>query len=405
MTSITKKHDHSHHHSSDHQLEDVTQTHFPCEQCGADLIYSPDSQNLKCTYCGFHNPIPSNYQEIKEYDFYSALRELQHLKKDDTKAIARIIRCPSCAAQFSLEDEFSADCPFCGTPVVASTEQVRFIQPKSLLPFKITDEQAINAFDQWVDRLWFAPSSLKKISRRNEKLMGVYLPYWTYDSHTENSYRGQRGTIYYERQVFHAVVDGRRVQQVRSVPRIRWQAVSGHIPLHFDDVLIGASKTLPRNIIDYLEPWDLHDLVPYSEAYLSGFHSELYQITVDQGYLQAKQLMDHHIDRAIREDIGGDQQRIADVRTSHSETTFKHLLLPVWSAAFKYKGKTYRYVVNGRNGKIHGERPYSTVKIFFAIIFLISCLGGGLYVMEKSGLLDKVQGYQHSSPYNRGGYY
>ena len=45
----------------------------------------------------------------------------------------------------------------------------------------------------------------------------------------------------------------------------------------FDDVLIGASLSLPRQILDRLQPWDLHNLVPYDENYISGFQSELYQ--------------------------------------------------------------------------------------------------------------------------------
>ena len=389
MSSIIKKHDHSQHYSTPEKgAASLSQTHFPCEQCGADLVYSPDKQELICEYCGFQNIIPVTYQPIKEYDFKTALRELKRLKHSDKQTDVGIIKCPSCAAQFSLENEFSVDCPFCGTPVVTSTEHARFIHPESLLPFTITEVQAVAAFDEWIGSLWFAPSELKKISKREEKLTGVYLPYWTYDSGTENTYRGQRGTVYYERQVFHVVIDGRRVRQVRSIPRVRWQPVSGHVSLHFDDILIGASKTLPRSIIDHLAPWDLHNLAPYSEAYLSGFRSELYQVTVDQGFMQAKNIMDYHIDNAVRSDIGGDKQRVAAINTQHHDTTFKHLLLPVWSAAFKYRGKTYRYVINGRNGKIHGERPYSVVKIVATSLFAISLLAGGFYFLKTSGAFD-----------------
>ena len=389
MTSIKKTHSQQHsHHSSD--TGKLSQTHFPCEQCGADLTYSPEEQQLVCDYCGFQNEIPVSYQEIKEYNFKTALHELERLKHGGNNATISIIQCPSCAAEFTLENEFSADCPFCGTPVVTSTEHARFIQPESLLPFKITDEQAIDAFDQWVGSLWFAPSKLKKISRRDERLTGVYLPYWTYDSDTKSSYRGQRGIVYYEQQVYYTVVDGRRVRQQRSVARVRWTPVSGHVSQFFDDILIGASKTLPRNIIDQLEPWDLDNLAPYSEAYLSGFHSELYQITVDQGYMQAKNIMDRHIDNAVRRDIGGDKQRVSTVNTQHYDTTFKHLLLPVWSAAFKYRKKTYRYVINGRSGKIHGERPYSFIKIFFVVLVSLSLLGTGLYFLEKSGAFEQM---------------
>ncbi|KAG1694702.1 hypothetical protein GQR58_006699 [Nymphon striatum] len=122
--------------------------------------------------------------------------------------------------------------------------------------------------------------------------------------------------------------NGKRVQRVRTVPRIRWRPVGGQVDLHFDDVLIGASKTLPRTIINHLQPWDLDNLVPYSEEYISGFRSEIYQVTVDQGFLQAENIMEHKINQSIRHDIGGDHQRISAVNTHHQDTTFKHVLLP-----------------------------------------------------------------------------
>ena len=50
------------------------------------------------------------------------------------------------------------------------------------------------------------------------------------------------------------------------------------------------------------------------------------------------------------------------------DVTFKHILLPVWVAAYKYRGKTYRFVVNGRTGAVKGERPYSALKIALAVI-------------------------------------
>ena len=48
--------------------------------------------------------------------------------------------------------------------------------------------------------------------------------------------------------------------------------------------------------------------------------------------------------------------------------TFKHVLLPVWLAAYRYRGKSFRFVVNGRTGAVEGERPYSAVKIAIAVV-------------------------------------
>jgi hypothetical protein len=48
--------------------------------------------------------------------------------------------------------------------------------------------------------------------------------------------------------------------------------------------------------------------------------------------------------------------------------TFKHLLLPVWLMAYRYKDKPYRVVINAVTGEVSGERPYSVVKIVSAIV-------------------------------------
>lgn len=366
------------------------QQHFPCEECGADLTYQPGTQTLQCVYCGHQNAIQVSTVKIQEYHFTEALRAIQQLKLrplDNTQ----VIKCPNCAAVFELkQNRHAGDCPFCGTPVVTGTTQTRLFQPKSLLPFLITEKDARAAFDKWLGGLWFAPSALKDKATRDDKLLGIYVPFWTYDSHTDTFYRGERGTVYYEQQIVTVTVNGQTRQQIQNVPRIRWTPVSGRVRLFFDDVLVGATRTLPRAILDRLEPWDLPNLVPYNESYLSGFQSEIYQVDLDEGFEQARDIMDDRIRSAVNSDIGGDQQRIHNLETQHSATTFKHLLLPVWSAAFRYNGETYRFVINGRNGKTQGERPYSKVKIFFAALLGISLLFGLGYYLKKAGVFDQV---------------
>ncbi|PIE00974.1 MAG: primosomal protein N' (replication factor Y) - superfamily II helicase [Thiothrix nivea] len=376
------------------------QRHFPCEQCGADLVYSPGMHNMTCEYCGHENPILDQPVTIQEYDFSAALDALANAKQHPLDS-TQVIKCPNCAATFELQtDQHAGDCPFCDTPVVIGTEQVRPLQPKSLLPFLITEQQARAAFDRWISNLWFAPSALKDKHRRDEKLLGIYVPYWTYDSHTDSRYHGQRGTVYYERQVVTQVVNGRPRRKVVNVPRIRWTPVSGKVRQYFDDILVGATRTLPRQIINSIQPWDLDNLVPYNEAYLSGFQSEIYQVNLDEGFQQAKMLMDQAIRQAVRRDIGGDQQQIHSLNTHYSDTTFKHILLPVWSAAFRYQGKTYRFVINGRNGRTQGERPYSKIKILLLVIAILTGLLAAAYYLAGSGALDQMMYEFDSHSYN-----
>ncbi len=365
---------------------------FPCSQCGALLVYSPGTQQLSCQYCGTENAIPQRNDDIKEYDFHQALTELAQAKP--TAEIAQI-HCDACGAGFKFAQSVHAgECPFCGAAIVSSTETARPITPKSLLPFAIDQNQAKRQFRQWLNSLWFAPAKVKKYTDDDAKLTGVYIPYWTFDSDTETTYTGTRGDVYYVSEEVQTIRDGRMVTEVRQVAHINWTPVSGKVTRFFDDVLVGASKSLPRRILDQLEPWDLTNLIPYDESYLSGFTSEYYQVDLGRGFDEAKQKMDSVIYRDIAFDIGGDQQRIDQFHTRHSNTTFKHCLLPVWSAAFRFKQKTYRFIINGKTGKVQGERPYSVWKIAFAVIAGTLAIVAIAMLLERSGLLQQAQYYR-----------
>jgi len=363
---------------------ELTQARFPCAQCGAVLHYAIGTRNLACNYCGHSNRIHDSTESILELDLHRALRELQNSRKIIPET--QVLSCPNCAAEFALDANVHAgECPFCATNVVAGTGAGKTIKPKALLPFAITEDKAREAYSKWLSKLWFAPNELKKYAREDTSLNGVYIPYWTYDSDTSTSYRGERGDVYYVTQRYTAVVNGRRVRRTRQVPKIRWTRVSGRTGRHFDDVLVGATLTLPRKITDWLQPWDLENLLPYTKEYLSGFSSEVYQVELDEGFNHAQIVMDKTIRGDVARSIGGDRQRIHQLDTEHSATTFKHVLLPIWSAAFQFRDETFRFVVNGRTGKIRGERPYSRMKIALAVAAALSMLGGFIYFANASG--------------------
>ena len=80
-------------------------------------------------------------------------------------------------------------------------------------------------------------------------------------------------------------------------------------------------------------------------------------------------------------DIGGDVQRIERMEVTHSHSTFKHVLLPVWLAAYAFGGKSYRLCINGRTGQVQGERPWSVWKLLglAVLIAAIAALWAALY--------------------------
>jgi len=355
---------------------------FACTKCGADLKYKPGTESLTCNYCGNVNEIPKLEGEIEELDFHKFVAEKVETAETIT---AEFVKCSSCGASSTLEPNVTAaSCPYCATPLVvsdASNESV--IQPKSLLPFKLDKDAAKKEFDKWVKKLWFAPNILKKATLNFEHFKGVYIPYWTFDTDTQTKYIGQRGEHYYVSESYTTTEDGKSVTKTRQVQRTRWYSASGNVHKFFDDILVVATKSLPKRYINKLEPWDLENLVAFDKNYMSGFLAERYQVELREGFEIAKDIADGRIRDLVRRDIGGDEQRITTLHTNYKDTTFKHILLPVFVSAFKFKNKVYQFLVNGRTGEVQGERPYSTIKIVLAILAGIILAGVLYYFFPK----------------------
>jgi hypothetical protein len=288
----------------------------------------------------------------------------------------------TCAAVVLLEDRVAADrCPYCGTFLESKPEAARdMIAPEGLLPFAVEQRKANAAFARWIAGLWFAPNALKKLADLG-RLHGTYVPFWTFDSMTYSYYTGERGDNYWETEYYTETnAQGQTETKSRQVMKTRWTPVSGEVSHFFDDVLICASTSLPDRHVRVMTPDDLQGLEGFRPEYLSGFTTERYKIGPKEGFDKAKEVMDGQIRQLCCRDIGGDHQRVHTVSTQHVGVTFKHVLLPVWLASYRYKEQSYRVVVNGRTGAVVGDRPYSWVKIaalvlaILAVIALIAAL-------------------------------
>jgi DNA-directed RNA polymerase subunit RPC12/RpoP len=354
---------------SDTDRPDATAHHFPCPACGADLRFDAASGGLRCAHCGHADPLdaPASPWRVAasapvEQDFAAALAtDLP----GDAYGETRLVACTSCGAQIELDDTVQGTaCPFCASPMVTAAGMHRAIRPQAVLPFAVPEPDAHAALRRWLGGLWFAPSGLARFARKGRRMDGIYVPFWTFDADTASRYRGERGTVVHRQQS--VVRNGQHTHQ--TVAEVRWRPVSGAVRRAFDDVLVLAATSLPRRFTDALPPWDLSQLRPYAPEYLAGMRAEAYTVDLRDGFVLARAAMDRQIERDVRFDIGGDRQRIAHIDTQVANVTFKHVLLPIWIAAYRYGGRSYRIVINGQTGRVEGERPWSVWKIALAVL-------------------------------------
>ena len=351
---------------------------FPCKSCGATLEFSPGTEKLVCPYCRAENEIVAE-EEVRELDYEQALVNLRRAAPTDQ---VPVVHCDSCGANVTVpEHTVSFACPFCAANIVSQARACPVIRPNAVLPFRVTRDNAIDAFRKWLKSRWLAPNALKREGKLDASVSGVYIPAWTYDTKTVTPYTGQRGDAYYVTRT--RVVNGKT--ETYSERRIRWSYASGTVHVSFDDVLIEATPTLNHEDLEHLRPWDLKACLPYRDEFLAGFKAETYppQMDLPTSFERAKEAMSPSIDSAIRSDIGGDEQRIDSKRTSYNDITYKNLLLPVWVSAYRYQNKVYRFLVNARTGEVRGERPWSPWKIAGLIILGLIALAIIVVIANK----------------------
>ena len=353
---------------------------FRCEQCGAPVTAEPGADSLTCAHCGHRQAIERKDGRVVEYDFEAARQGAPRGAATDLATGAHEVECKGCGARTVITGQSQA-CSFCGSPLIADLKAgEQMMLPESLLPHKVTREQAKQGFQGWLKSRWFAPSDLVRRSK-TAGLDGVMLPHWTYDSNTSTSYVGMRGDYYY---VTVGYTDSKGNRQTRTERRTRWSSASGTVHVAFDDVLVCASRSLPEKLVRELEPWDLPALQPFDPAYLAGFVTERYQIDLEQGFELAEIRMRPKIRAAIDRDIGGDVQQILSMSVTHRDVKFKHLLLPLWISSFRYGERVFRVVVNARTGEVQGERPWSWVKILLATLVVVALIGAGIWLYQSS---------------------
>lgn len=339
---------------------------YPCEGCGADLEFHIGQQKLKCPFCGYEKEIEiAEDAEIREQDYLAMLervRQAREREPEEVKGDYNEVRCESCGGTVVFEGTLtSTECPYCGSPIQRENVHTftKRIPVDGVLPFLVDHRRAKSGLQQWVKSRWFAPNEFRRRGAEG-KFNGVYLPYWTFDSLTFNVYKGQRGENY-------TVTVGTGKNR-RTETRTRWYPASGQFQRFFDDVLVVASQGLPREFIIALEPWPLAECRPFTQQLLAGHLARTYDVELDEGFVDGKRRIDEAIRADVCSRIGGDKQRIDSIDSRYDAMTFKHLLLPVWLLTYRFHDKPYRVFVNAATGEVQGERPWSWVKILFAVL-------------------------------------
>ena len=344
-----------------------------CPACGAQAVWEPITQTLRCPFCGSvtqnEEPITG---EIAENNLLTALQNIPESQKG-WEPEKSSVKCQSCQAisVFSAE-RVAQRCDFCGSPALVPYTQTQApIRPESLLAFKIADSTVRETIRKWYGSHWFAPGKLKNRAL-TDTLHGAYLPYWTFDAQAHADWTAESGYHYNETESYR---DSDGNTKTRQVQKTRWEHSFGSLDHFFDDALVSASKGVPEDLLTAVEPFPTAELSPYNTAFLSGWVVEQYQIDLVAAAERSRALMKQQLEAMCSREVPGDTQRNLEVDTDFSKQTFKHILVPVWLLTYTYGSKNFTVVINGYTGKIAGKYPLSWMKIFMTVLAVLIVLG------------------------------
>lgn len=287
------------------------------------------------------------------------------------------ISCSNCGATTDFEVTANVlKCAFCGSEqVVSQPSDPNRPTPEAIISFVVEEEQARAAYREWLGNGFFRPGDLAKSASLRE-IRAVFLPFWAFDARAVTQWTAMSGRHRTSVRQVQTVVNGQTVLTDQQVQETDWFPASGDHVGTYSWELVSASKGLEQDWVDAIEPFNFGELREYDGKYLLGRGAEAAALDRAQAENVARELIESKEQAECARLVPGDTHRDLRVSTSLDGVTARMLYLPVWLAAFAYKQKVYRFVVNGQTGKVTGEAPTSYIKVALVVgaVFLVILL-------------------------------
>lgn len=164
--------------------------------------------------------------------------------------------------------------PYCGNPTVIPEQFSGILKPDYILPFKLSKEDAVSA----LKRHYKGKLLLPKLFRDNnhiEELRGIYVPFWLFDGEAEGSanYMATTTRVFRHGDTEITETSFYEVQRAGTLP--------------FSRVPVDASRKMPDDYMDSIEPFDYAGLKPFSTAYLPGFFADKFDVSIEESSSRA----------------------------------------------------------------------------------------------------------------------
>ncbi len=320
------------------------------------MHFAGDSGKLECDYCGSSYTVEEIEKLYSEKDAAAAEQAAW-----DTSGFSgdwgkegeglKVYNCPSCGAQLICGEEMAASsCPYCGNPTIVPGQFAGALKPDFILPFRKTKEEAVAALKAHYRGKKLLPDVFSKENHIKE-VKGVYVPFWLFDADVDVSLS------------FHGTRSHTRTTPDERIISTEHFDVYRSGTVGFESIPVDASKKMPDEYMDSIEPFDYGELKPFSTAYLPGYMADIPDVSVEECGPRADRRAISTAYETVRSTVGAyDTLEETGRRIDLRRGAVHYGLLPVWMLSTRWAGNNYLFAVNGQSGKTVGDLPVSSGK-------------------------------------------
>ena len=302
-------------------------------------------------------------------------------------AAAATLQCGECGAAIVLGDYRTAVCPYCASPtVVERPPSPGRPNPVFILPFTVTQERAKELVRAWSQRKRWFYRSLGQATV--DEIKGVYVPACLYSAVTASNYRAEIGENYTVVETYTTTENGKSVTRTRTRTETEWRDLTGTHAAYATDLVVTASRGLPNEELERIEPFDLRALRRYSPALVSGWLVEEASLGMAECTELARKEAAQSEQERLNRFMPGDSHRGLRFDLELRDETVDPVLVPVWVLAVRPQPdqSAIRVLGNGQSGLVWGPERVSAAKVilwiaaailFIFAIVLIATTGGG----------------------------
>ena len=345
---------------------------YKCPNCDGGLVFDPESGTYVCEYCLSKFTQTELTADSQSDENVQPEEASQGQTNTGAQQGAVVYRCPSCGAEIITDETTAATfCFYCHNPIVLTGKLEGEYLPDGIIPFKITKEQAIERFQQWIQKKKFIPKGFYS-KRQIEKMSGVYFPYWIYNCKTDSYMNGTAKDIRIWR-VGDMEYTETKVYEIRRAGKISFK----NLP---KTALQKAQNAMLKGIF----PYEFGAMEKFHMGFLSGFQAEKRDIEKESLSEEVRREVYKNAEKCMRDTISGHNSfSMGGQNHAIREEEFRYVLLPVWVLTYRRSSdQFYYFALNGQTGEIVGKLPVNKRKLFgvaaiiFAAVFAVILIGG-----------------------------